>query len=89
MISHPTAAVVEARQASLRREADEARLARIVRDTIEPRPIGLIGAALLRFRALTQTDEFGFGNGFLRYTDGDRWPSGLQEDDDFRWHWTA
>ena len=27
--------------------------------------------------------------GTTRYDDRDRWPSGLQEDDDFRWRWTG
>jgi hypothetical protein len=89
MTSYLNAAFVQTRQAALRREADEARLARIVRKTPEPPPIGVIKAALLSIRALTNRDVFGFADRLLRYDDRDRRPSGLQEDDDFRWRWTA
>jgi hypothetical protein len=89
MTSYPNAAFVQTRQAALRREADEARLARIARKATGPRPIGVIKAALLSIRAMTHRDGFGFADGFLRYDDRDRWSSGLQEDDDFRWRWTA
>ncbi len=89
MISHPNAAVVQARQIALLREAGEARLARTTRKAAEPRAVRMITAALLRIRALTHRGQFGFADGFVRYDDRDRWPSGLQEDDDFRWRWTG
>jgi hypothetical protein len=81
--------IVLAYQADLRREADEARLARIARKTTQPRPIQVIGAALSVIRDLNRRDGFGFADGFLPYHDSDRWPSGVQEDDDFRWNWTG
>jgi hypothetical protein len=89
MTSHLNAAFVQTRQAALRLEADEARLARIARKATVPRSIGAIKAALLSIRAMTNRDGFGFADGFLRYDERDRRPSGLQEDDDFRWRWTA
>jgi hypothetical protein len=45
---------VLARQADLRREADEAGLARIARKTTQPRPIRVISAALSLIRALNR-----------------------------------
>ena len=79
----------EARQADLLREADEARLARIARKATRPRRIRVIGVALSLIRALNRREGSGFAAGFLPYHDSDRRPSGVQEDDDFRWHWTA
>jgi hypothetical protein len=78
---------VQARHADLRREAHEAGLARIARKANRPRPIRVIGAALSLIRALNRREGFGFADGFLPYHDGDRWPSGVQEDDDIRWRW--
>jgi len=80
---------VQARHADLRRGADEAGLARIARKATRPRPIRVIGAALWLIRALNRREGFGFADGFLPYHDGDRWPSGVQEDDDIRWRWTG
>jgi len=80
---------VEARQADLLREADEARLARIARKATRPRRIRVIGVALALIRALNRREGSGFADGFLPYHDSDRRPSGVQEDDDFRWRWTA
>ena len=80
---------VLARQADLRREAHEARLALIARKTTQPRLIRVISGALTLIRALNRPEGFGFADGFLRYHNSDRRPSGVQEDDDFRWDWTA
>jgi hypothetical protein len=80
---------VLARPADLRRAADEAGLARIARKTTQPRPIRVISAALSLIRALNRPEGFGFADGFLRYDNSDRWPSGVQEDDDFLWDWTG
>jgi hypothetical protein len=38
----------------------------------------------VRVRLATVT----FGAGFLPYRAQDGWPHGVQEDDDFRWHWS-
>ena len=62
-------------------------------------PILLIGgvvaaAFLLRASNRGQRSRSGdgflryFGSGFLPYDDRVPWPRGVQEDDDFRWHWT-
>lgn len=75
--------LVQARQADLRREADEARLARIARKATRPRPIRVIGAALSLIRAWNRREGFGFADGFLGYDGRDRWPCGVQEDHDF------
>jgi hypothetical protein len=80
---------VLAHQADLRREAGQAGLSRIVRQATQPSPIRLIGAAWSFIRDLNVRGGFGFADGFLPYHDGDRRPSGVQEDDDFRWRWTG
>jgi hypothetical protein len=49
----------------------------------------VISAALSLIRALNRREGFGFADGFFPYNQSDRWPSGVQEDDDFRWHWTG
>jgi hypothetical protein len=51
--------------------------------------IAAFGGALLIVRFLSRRDGFGFADGFLRFDGRDRWPRGVQEDDDFRWHWRA
>jgi hypothetical protein len=81
--------LAQARQADLRREADEARLARIARKATRPRRIRVIGVALSLIRALNRREGSGFADGFLPYHDSDRRPSGVQEDDAFRLRWTA
>jgi hypothetical protein len=89
MIPHMNAAFEQPRQSDLPREADEARLARIAREATQPRPIRVIRTALSLIRAFSRGERFGFAHGFLPYDNSDRWPSGVQEDDDFRWNWTG
>ena len=33
--------------------------------------------------------HFGFGDGFLPFRGDPRWPTGVQEDDDFQWSWPS
>jgi hypothetical protein len=80
---------VQARQADIRREADVPGLARIARKATRAHPIRVIGAALSLMRAWNRREGSGFADGFLGYDGRDRWPCGVQEDDDFRWRWSA
>jgi hypothetical protein len=78
-----------ARQADLRHETDDPELARITRTATPPRAIRVIGAALSVIGGLNRRAGFGLADGFLPYRDSDRWPSGVQEDDEVRWRWTC
>jgi hypothetical protein len=54
-------------------------------------PAALIAGALVivvrELRVLVSGSTVSFGAGFLPYLAPERWPHGVQEDDDFRWHW--
>ena len=51
--------------------------------------VPLAAAAMVGIRALGRRAHFGFGDGFLGFDDRVRWPRGVQEDDEVRWHWTG
>ncbi len=56
-------------------------------------PLALVGGGALftarALRAMAAGVRFGFGDGFLGFRSEAGWPRGVQEDDDFRWSWSA
>lgn len=51
--------------------------------------LGAVAAGVAALNRAGARARFGFGDGFLPFRADPRWPSGVQEDDDFQWSWPS